>query len=248
MSQLALACEAEISTRHLSFLETGRSSPSRDMVLHLAERLDIPLRERNVLLVAAGYAPGYGERAFDDPALDSVRKAVDLVLAGHEPYPALAIDRHWTLVSANRAVAPLLAGADAALLRAPVNVLRLSLHPAGLAPRIANLPEWRAHLLERLRRQIDVSGDPVLARLMEELRGFPVPQARSGKPATDLGYGAVLIPFRLVTDSGVLSFFSTTTVFGTPVDITVSELALESFFPADAATAQLLGRPSGGRA
>ena len=230
MSQLALACEADISTRHLSFLETGRSSPSRDMVLHLAERLDIPLRERNVLLVAAGYAPAYAERSLDDPALDSVRQAVDLVLAGHEPYPALAIDRHWTMMSSNQAVAPLLGGVDAKLLQVPVNVLRLSLHPDGLAPRIANLPEWRGHLLERLRRQIEVSGDPILARLMEELCHYPVPQARSGKATSGPDYAAVLIPFRLVTERGVLSFFSTTTVFGTPVDITVSELALESFF------------------
>src|SRR5262245_22791195 len=245
MSQLELACEADISTRHLSFLETGRSSPSRDMVLHLAERLDIPLRERNVLLVAAGYAPAYGERSLDDPALAGVRKAVDLVLAGHEPYPALAIDRHWTMVSSNRAVTPLLGGVDARLLQPPVNVLRLSLHPEGLAPRIANLPEWRGHLLARLRQQIDVSGDPVLLKLMDELRAYPAPASRTRPPEID--HAAVLIPFRLVTEHGMLSFFSTTTVFGTPIDITVSELALESFFPADAATAQLLGRPPGRR-
>src|SRR5262245_7604404 len=247
MSQLALALEANISTRHLSFLETGRSSPSRDMVLHLAERLDVPLRERNVLLVAAGYAPAYAERTLDDPALTSVRKAVDLVLAGHAPYPALAIDRHWTMVSANRAVGPLLAGVDKKLLEAPVNVLRLSLHPEGLAPRIANLPEWRGHLLERLRRQIGVRGDPMLVWLLQELREYPVPDVRPGQPTPDIDAAAVLIPFRLVTDNGVLSFFSTTTVFGTPIDITVSELALESFFPADNATAQLLGRPGGRR-
>jgi transcriptional regulator with XRE-family HTH domain len=246
MSQLALACEADISTRHLSFLETGRSAPSRDMVLHLAERLDVPLRERNVLLVAAGYAPAYSARSLDDPALTSVRKAVDLVLAGHEPYPAVAIDRHWTLVASNSAVSPLLAGVDPALLQAPVNVLRLSLNPQGLAPRVANLAEWRAHLLERLRRQIEVSGDSVLTRLMDELRDYPEPHsARSGRPMTGVDYGAVIVPFRLVTEAGILSFFSTTTVFGTPVDVTVSELALESFFPADPATAQLLGR--GGR-
>jgi transcriptional regulator with XRE-family HTH domain len=247
MSQLALACEADISTRHLSFLETGRSAPSRDMVLHLAERLDIPLRERNVLLVTAGYAPAYSERSLDDPALTSVRKAVELVLAGHEPYPAVAIDRHWTLVVSNNAVSPLLAGVDPALLQAPVNVLRLSLHPQGLAPRIANLAEWRAHLLERLRRQVEVSGDSVLMRLMHELRDYPVPHsARSGRPMTGVDYGAVIVPFRLVTEAGILSFFSTTTVFGTPVDVTVSELALESFFPADQATAQLLGRGARG--
>ncbi|HZG66693.1 MAG TPA: helix-turn-helix domain-containing protein, partial [Herpetosiphonaceae bacterium] len=147
MSQLDFACAAGISTRHLSFVETGRSLPSRDMLLHLAEHLEIPLRERNILLIAAGYAPVFPERRLDDPALEAARKAIDLVLAGHAPYPALAIDRHWTLIASNDAVPPLLGGVDPSLLQPPVNVLRLSLHPAGLAPRIANLPEWRAHVL-----------------------------------------------------------------------------------------------------
>src|SRR5262252_3328197 len=173
LSQLDLACEAEISTRHLSFLETGRSLPSREMVLRLAEYLDVPLRERNALLVAAGYAPAFPERPLDDPALQSARQAVDLVLAGHEPYPALAIDRHWQLVTANAALQRLLAGAAPKLLNPPINVLRLSLHPDGLAPRIANLAEWRQHLLERLRRQIDVSADPVLSDLNPELSAYP---------------------------------------------------------------------------
>src|SRR5262245_32112268 len=172
LSQLDLACEAEISTRHLSFLETGRSSPSREMVLRLAEYLDVPLRERNALLVAAGYAPAFPERPLDDPALQSARKAVDLVLAGHEPYPALAIDRHWTLIASNNAVSPLLAGVDPSLLRPPVNALRLSLHPAGLAPRIANLVEWRSHLLASLRRQIDVTADQDLVDLLSECLGY----------------------------------------------------------------------------
>src|SRR6266545_5885519 len=197
LSQLDLACEAEISTRHLSFLETGRSLPSREMVLRLAERLDVPLRERNALLVAAGYAPAFPERQLDDPALQSARKAVDLVLAGHEPYPALAVDRHWTLIASNNAIPPLLAGVDAALLQPPVNVLRLSLHPAGLAPRTANLPEWRAHLLARLRHQIDLSADPVLVELMRELSGYPLPSgARSSKPIADRDYGGVVVPFQ----------------------------------------------------
>jgi transcriptional regulator with XRE-family HTH domain len=241
LSQLDLALEAEISTKHLSFLETGRATPSRDMVLHLAERLEVPLRERNVLLLSAGYAPVFSERSLEDPALGAARKAVDLVLAGHEPYPALAIDRHWTLITANKAVAPLLAGVDASLRKPPINVLRLSLHPEGLAPRIVNLHEWRAHLLERLRRQIDVSADPILVDLLQELRGFPAPRTRAGvKPEKGADYAGVAVPFRLATDSGVLSFFSTTTVFGTPVDVTLSELALESFFPADAETATRL--------
>src|SRR5215831_1589112 len=173
LSQLALACEADISARHLSFIETGRSLPSREMVLHLAQRLEVPLRERNLLLVAAGYAPVYPQRPLEDPALDAARKAVDLVLAGHEPYPALAVDRHWTIVAANNALSPLLTGVEPALLRSPVNALRVGLHPDGLAPRIANFGEWRAHLLARLHRQIDLTGDPVLAGLLNELSEYP---------------------------------------------------------------------------
>src|SRR5215831_7969028 len=162
LSQLDLACEADISTRHLSFLETGRSTPSREMLLRLAEQLEVPLRERNVLLNAAGYAPVFLERALDDPALAAAREAVNLVLEGHQPYPALAVDRHWNLVAANDAVPPLLAGVDPSLVSSPVNVLRLALHPKGLALRTANLPEWRAHLLARLRRQVELTADPVL--------------------------------------------------------------------------------------
>jgi transcriptional regulator with XRE-family HTH domain len=240
LSQLDLALEAEISTRHLSFLETGRAQPSRQMVLHLADRLEIPLRERNVLLVAAGFAPMFPERGLEDPALGAARRAVDLVLAGHEPAPALAVDRHWTLVAANSMVAPLLAGADAALLKPPVNVLRLSLHPGGLAPRIANLAEWRAHLLGRLRRQVDVSADPTLVALLAELSAYAGP--RGPAPADTLA--GVAVPFRLDTADGTLSFIGTTTVFGTPLDVTLAELALESFFPADAATAAALARLS----
>lgn len=246
MSQLDLACEAEISSRHMSFLETGRSQPSREMLLHLAERLDIPLRERNVLLNAAGYAPVFPERALADPALQAARKAIDLVLAGHAPYPALAIDRHWSLIASNDAIPHLLAGVDPSLLQPPVNVLRLSLHPAGLAPRIANLAQWRAHLLERLRRQIEVSADPVLAELMRELCAYPMPD-EIGKPAAEQDYAGVAVPFQLVTDGGILSFFSATMIFGTPVDITLSELAIESFFPADAATAEALRGLADGR-
>jgi transcriptional regulator with XRE-family HTH domain len=238
LSQLDLACDAEISTRHLSFLETGRASPSREMVLNLARRLEVPLRERNTLLVAAGYAPVFRERPLTDPALQAARRAIDLVLAGHEPYPALAIDRHWTLVASNRALAPFLVGADATLLQPPVNVLRLSLHPAGLAPRISNLAEWRAHLLERLRTQIDVTADPVLRELMRELGGYPVPGGTGMAVAEE--YAGVVVPLRLITERGVLSFFSTTMIFGTPVDVTLSELAVESFFPADSETADVL--------
>lgn len=240
MSQLDLAGEAEVSTRHLSFVESGRSLPSREMLMRLAEQLDVPLRERNTLLIAAGYAPLYRERALADPQLAAARRAVDLVLKGHEPYPALAIDRHWTMVAANAALAPLVESADPALLAPPVNVLRLSMHPRGLAGMIDNWHEWRAHLLARLRRQVEVSGDATLVALLAELETYPAPahagQALHGE--TD----PVVVPLRMRTPHGVLSFFSTTTVFGTPVDITLSELAIEALFPADDTTADVLRR------
>ncbi|HTO68650.1 MAG TPA: helix-turn-helix transcriptional regulator [Myxococcota bacterium] len=241
-SQLALACDADISTRHLSFIETGRAQPSREMVLHLAESLDVPLRERNVLLTAAGFAPTFPARTLDDPALRAAREAVDFILAGHEPNPALAVDTHWTLLASNQAVAPLLAGVAPELLRPPVNVMRLALHPRGLAPRTANLAEWRAHLLARLQRQIELTADRVLMELDQELRSYPTPigVGSSAAVARDVDASRVAVPFQLRTERGVLSFYSTTTVFGTPVDVTLSELALESFFPADAATAAAL--------
>lgn len=244
LSQLDLALDADISTRHLSFMETGRALPSRDMVLRLAERLDIPLRERNALLVAAGYAPMFSQRGLDDPQLQPARKAMELVLAGHEPYPALAVDRHWQMVASNRAVPPLLAGIDAALLQPPVNVLRLSLHPAGLAPRIVNYTQWRAHLFERLRRQIEVTADPVLTDLLDELTGYPAPVMATAARTADAGpdLAGMVMPLKFASEFGTLSFISTITVFGTPVDVTLSELALETFFPADAATAEALRR------
>ncbi|MFT3772711.1 MAG: helix-turn-helix transcriptional regulator [Minicystis sp.] len=241
LSQLALAIEADISAKHVSFLESGRAAPSREMILRIAERLDVPLRDRNLLLLAAGYAPLFPQRSLEDPALENARRAIDLVLRGHEPYPALAVDRHWTLVTSNRAVAPLLAGIDPALQKPPVNVLRLSLHPAGLAPRIANLAEWRAHLLARLAQQIHVTADPELVRLLEELRGYPAPDGAKAAPAS-ADHADVVVPLKLRTASGVLSLISTTTIFGTPVDVTLSELAIESFFPADTATAEALRR------
>ena len=240
LSQLDLACDADISARHLSFLETGRSKPSREMVLLLSDQLEIPLRDRNNLLVAAGYAPVFQERPLVDPALQVARNVVDLILAGHEPYPALAVDRHWSLIASNRTVPLLIAGVDTSLLTPPVNVLRLSLHPRGLAPRIANLGEWRSHLLARLRRQVDVSADPVLAQLLTELSGYSIGCRKEYGPETSKDYAGVAVPFQFVTEGGILSFLSTTTVFGTPVDITLSELALESFFPANAATADAL--------
>jgi transcriptional regulator with XRE-family HTH domain len=244
MSQLDFALEAEISQRHLSFLESGRSAPSREMLLHLAERLDVPLRDRNGMLLAAGFAPIYAERTLDDPAMAAARSAIDLVLKGHEPYPALVVDRHWNLVAANAALGPLLANVPGRwLLEPPVNVLRLSLHPDGLAGRIANLGEWRAHLLDRLRRQAAVTGDPGLEDLLKELAAFPANEklkALHGDAAAD--HGGVLVPLQLVTDAGLLSFISTTTIFGTPRDITLSELALEAFFPANPETMEVLRR------
>ncbi|MCC8982387.1 helix-turn-helix domain-containing protein [Bradyrhizobium acaciae] len=234
LSQLDLAVDAEISARHLSFVETGRSAPSRDMVLKLAERLDVPLRERNVLLVAAGFAPAFPQRSLEDPALKSAREAINLVLKAHEPNPALAYDRHWNLVSANRMVAPLLEGVPQRLLGQPFNILRLAFHPEGLAPRTVNLAEWAAHLLERLHRQCEATADPELLKLYQDLKSYPIP-ARSAPITAD---NNVALPFKLRLNGEILSFISTTMVFGTPVDITLQELALETFFPADELTAE----------
>jgi transcriptional regulator with XRE-family HTH domain len=241
LSQLGLALMADVSARHLSFVETGRARPSRGMVLHLAERLEIPFRHRNELLLAAGYAPAFAERRLDDPAMDTARAAVERLLAAHEPYPALAVDRHWNLVAHNRAVTPFLACMAPGLLQPPVNVLRLSLHPEGMAKRIENLAEWREHVLRRLRRQVEVSADPVLVELLRELHDLPVPTGtRSDGSSVNDAYAGLLVPLRLATPTGPLTFVSTTTVFGTPVDITLAELALETFFPADEATAAAL--------
>jgi transcriptional regulator with XRE-family HTH domain len=239
MSQLDLAGEADISTRHLSFVETGRSVPSREMVLRLAERLDVPLRERNALLVAAGYAPMYRERPLDDPALAAAREAVQLILKSHEPYPALAVDRHWNLLAHNALVPHLLAGVAASLVQPPVNVLRLSLHHEGLAPRIVNIGQWRHHLFERLRQQIQVTGDTQLQALEQELRSYPVPPDGDATRLAGEVLG-IVVPLRLRTPSGVLNLISTTTIFGSPVDVTLQELALETFFPADAFTGEML--------
>src|SRR5262245_29046788 len=236
MTQLGLALEAEISPRHLSFVETGRSQPSRDMLLHLSEELAIPLRERNQLLVAAGFAPMFGERSLGDAELRAARRAVDLVLEAQKPFPAFALDRHWQMVASNGALPELYAGVAPDLLQPPVNVLRLSLDPSGLAPRIANLAEWRAHLLMRLRHQLELTADPVLGGLMEKVSAYPAPS-----PAAPVRY-EVAVPFKIESPAGILSFFSTTTVFGTPVDVTLSELAIESFFPGDAATAEYVRR------
>jgi transcriptional regulator with XRE-family HTH domain len=240
LSQLELACDAGISTRHLSFVETGRALPSRDMLLHLSEQLDVPVRERNVLLVAAGYAPIFPERPLGDPALAAARAAIDLVLERQKPYPAFALDRHWRIVASNAVLPQLYDGVAAELMQKPVNAMRLSLHPRGLAPRIANLGEWRAHLLYRLRRQVELTADPVLIELLQEVSAYPL---RSDKSVQVKGIEHdIAVPFRIRTAHGLLSFFSTTTVFGTPVDVMLSELALELFFPADDETIAAVAR------
>jgi transcriptional regulator with XRE-family HTH domain len=234
LSQLDLALEAGVSARHLSFVETGRSRPSPEMVLHLAEQLDVPLRERNQMLLAAGYAPVYRERALDDPEMQPVRDALDRILAGHEPYPAAVIDQSWELVAANRGIALLTEGVSPDLFAPPANVLRISLHPDGMAPRILNLGEWRAHLLERLDRQAALSGDAALRALYDEIAAYPAPEW-DGHVAPG---GEIAVPLRLRVGGDELAFFSTVATFGTAVDITVAELAIESFFPADAATGE----------
>jgi transcriptional regulator with XRE-family HTH domain len=239
MSQLDLALDAEISQRHLSFVESGRSAPSRDMLLKLAEHLAVPLRQRNDLLVAGGFAPAYGERGLEHPGIKPALSAVELVLRGHQPYPAIAVDRGWNMLLANPAASAFLALVDdKSLLAAPINVLRLSLHPGGLAPHIVNLGEWRTHLIERLRLQLKATADPDLEALEAELTAYPAP--RRGKFAPWDPGANVAVPLLLRTQDRVLSFISTITVFGTPLDITVSELAIESFFPADADTGAYL--------
>jgi len=316
LSQLDLAAEVEMSTRHLSFVETGRAQPSRVMVLRLAERLSVPLRERNALLIAAGFAPMYSQHAFSDPSMAAARAAVDLILTGHEPYPALLIDRYWMLVAANRIVAPMLAGVDESLLAPPMNMLRITLHPAGLAPRIANLTQWREHVLGRVQRDFELTADERLGALLEELRGYPAgaeaaagagvggsgglgssggsggsdrsgrserssggceddglsPDSDAGSDAevdvdsysssnsgagsganananagcdSDAAISGLVVPLKLHSPAGLLTLFSTTTVFGTAVEVTLSELMLEAFYPADEFTAQVLRSVAG---
>jgi transcriptional regulator with XRE-family HTH domain len=246
LSQLELSVQAEVSSRHLSFVETGRSSPSRDMVLHLADELDVPFRERNRLLLAAGYAPAYAETPLDSSQMSAVRAALRQVLTAHEPYPAVVVDRRWNMVDANATVAVLVDGAAPELLAPPANVLRISLHPDGVARRVVNLGEVRAHLLGRLRRQVALTGDPEVADLYEELRGYPCDQP---EPDVEVpGPGDVVLPLRIRHGDGELAFFSTVATFGTPVDITVQELVIESFFPADATTAEALRAHGTGRA
>ena len=236
MSQMDLALDAEISTRHLSFIETGRAKPSADMLMRLAERLDVPHRARNALLLAAGYAPDYRERPLASQEMDGVRAVVEHILKGHEPYPAIAVDRHWNMVAANDAIGILIEQVSPALLEAPVNVLRIALHPEGLAPQIVNFSEWRSHILDRLATQVETSADETLAALREEIAAYP-----STSNDNEGGHdNPIAVPLILDTVVGRISFVSTITVFGTPVDVTLSELAIEAFFPADAESAEKL--------
>lgn len=234
LSQLDLAIQADVSTRHLSFVETGRANPTSRMILRLAEQLDVPLRDRNELLLAGGYAPAYPNNGLDEPELAAIRATLRRVLTGHEPNPALVVDQHWNLVDANQTVGMFLEQADPALLEPPVNVLRISLHPAGMAPRITNLGEWRVHLLDRLRRQHAATGDDVLSDLYAELSALP------GEDASQETDDRVAVPLRFRHGDTELSFLSITAVFGTPLDVTVSELAIEAFYPADEQTAEFL--------
>jgi transcriptional regulator with XRE-family HTH domain len=238
MSQLDLALEAGVSARHLSFVETGRSAPSREMVLTLAEHLEVPLREQNALLLAAGYAPGYSETPLDTEEMSPVRHALDAILAGHEPYPAVIVDRQWEIVSSNGPAAVLLEGVSEELVAPPANALRITLHPDGMAPRILNFGEWSGHLLTRLRREALLSQDPALAELERELLGYPGVEQASGLAEPE---EMLFVPLRLRLPNGtVLSMFSTIATFGTALDVTLEELSIESFFPADDGTRDYL--------
>lgn len=239
LSQLELATGSACSARHLSFIETGRSHPSREMLLHLADRLDVPIRERNRLLLAAGYAPVFAEHSLDDEEMAPVSAALERFLSAHEPFPAVVVDRHWNLVLANRAVGLLTEGVAQELLEPPVNALRVTLHPHGMAGRILNFGNWSSHLLHRLRRQIAASGDAELEGLYFELAGYPGVMADEA-PSDGSAAAEILVPLQLRAGDGELALFSTVTTFGTALDITVSELTIEAFYPANGETAELL--------
>ncbi|MBA3693632.1 MAG: helix-turn-helix transcriptional regulator [Acidobacteria bacterium] len=244
LSQLDLALETDVSQRHLSFIEIGRAKPSREMLLRLSERLDVPLRERNVLLTAGGFSQIFPERPLDDAALAAARLAVDLMLSGLEPNPAFVVDRHWNLIDTNKAANFLLTAVDSSLLESsPVNMLRLCLHPRALAARTINYAEWRKYILEYLSRQIEITADTFLIELLEELKNYPKPKTSKEKLSDKQeDYSRVAVPLRLETEEGEMSFLVTTTIFGTPIDITLSEIAVEVFFPADASTAEIINR------
>ncbi len=235
VSQLELSLNCAVSARHLSFIETGRSRPSREMVLHLAEELDVPLRERNRLLLAAGFAPHYGARALDDTEMTPVRNALERFLRAHEPYPAVVVDGHWNLVAANEALSVLTAGVAPALFEPPANTLRIALHPEGMAPEVVNFGEWSAHLLHRLRRRLALTADEELEGLYRELAGYP--GVATDATHHELIAEDVVLPLRIRRHGRELSFLSTISTFGTAVDVTLAELAIEAFYPADDITA-----------
>ncbi|MFF4037355.1 helix-turn-helix domain-containing protein [Streptomyces sp. NPDC001816] len=239
VSQLELALRADSSARHISFIETGRSRPSEEMVLRLAEHLDVPVRERNALLLAAGYAPHYPETPLDDPALDALRDGMERLIQGYEPYPALVVDAGYTVVAANRGITMLLEGVPEKLLMPAPNAMRLTLHPEGLAPRIRNLREWRGHLLAQMEREIALHRSDQLRALYEEVAAYPVPEEAPGdEPAEPVPYFA--LPMQIEHDGRILSFVSSISTFNTPMDVTVAELAIETFLPADPATTKYL--------
>lgn len=242
LTQLELALEAGVSARHLSFVETGRSKPGRDLLLQVAEQLEIPFRERNQLLLTAGHAPAVPERSLQDPALAPVRDALDQILAAHDPYPAVVFDRAWNLVALNAPMSAWTEGVeiDPALLEPPINILRIGLHPGGLAPLIVNLAAWRAHFLERLARQVAITSDAQLRALMEEVAAYPAREGENAVAATESD-SEILGPVKLrAPTGGVWSFFGMFAGFDTPFEVTTSELAIELLFPADRATAEAL--------
>lgn len=245
VSQLELALRANSSARHISFVETGRSRPSEELLLRLAEHLDVPVRERNSLLFAAGYAPRYRETPLDDPALESLREGVERLIQGYEPYPAFVVDATYDILAANRGILMLLDGLPESVLTPPLNAMRLTLHPEGLAPRIRNLPEWRGHLLTQMERQIALHRSAPLRALYEEVAAYPVPEAQESlaEPSADSVATSPFpfaLPMRIEHEGRLLSFVSSISTFNTPMDITVAELAIETLLPADPATVKYL--------
>ncbi|POX44290.1 transcriptional regulator [Streptomyces sp. Ru71] len=240
ISQLELALRADSSARHISFVETGRSRPSEEMVLRLAEHLEVPVRERNALLLAAGYAPRYPETPLDDPALGALRDGMERLIQGYEPYPALVVDGLYTVQAANRGIMMFLEGVEEGLLEPPLNAMRLTLHPRGMAPRIRNLREWRGHLLAQMERQIALQRSGELRALYEEVAAYPLPERTAADTEPEEPYPYFALPLRIEHEGRVLSFISSISTFNTPMDITVAELAIETFLPADPATVKYL--------
>ncbi|MEU5197929.1 helix-turn-helix transcriptional regulator [Streptomyces scabiei] len=244
LSQLELALRAGSSARHVSFVETGRSRPSEEMVLRLAEHLDVPVRERNALLLAAGYAPHYPQTPLDDPSMAALREGMERLIQGYEPYPALVMNATYEVLAANRGVLMLLDGVPAPLLAPPLNAMRLTLHPQGMAPRIRNLRAWRGHLLEQMSRQLALHRSEPLRALYEEVSAYPLPpDTPDDEPGEEPGTGAAArfaLPMRIEHQGRVLSFVSSVSTFNTPMDVTVAELAIETFLPADPATVEYL--------